>query len=701
MVVPGLRWGIRAAGTLALTGMLGSPLGCRTAQPTASATAAVQAPRSAIRLRADLSPVAALAFSEPYLWIGSDRGLRRLRLPDNQLEWFTTTEGLAGKAVKALAPAPDGGAWVATDAAVGRVTVNGTAAVFVASAALPGVTRIVPRRSDAAVWLGTEHGLFSLEGAAALPLQGPLASNAITFLTLDDDGTSAWVGVQGRGLFHVDGRKKVVAEFGPGGAGHLDFVDVVGLASFANGTPIALGRARDGTTRLIVLRADAPLVMVPDAPVAVLGLVASDAGPLVLTGSAQAPSAMTLSLVERGVPLPADALRFTPAPKNLDAFRVVARPSPRALPREVTTWTLGGGSDLFVGTRAAGVARVTEATKPLAYLPSGELAWKANKLSVACLERERCVIATGAGPGWIWDGASDTIRPVPPEAMGGPLMALSGDGDSAVYFLAADGPKGIKVARLSADGGRWDPLLTVQAQTEGAPVVTYATVSPEGNLWMAVRDRVSAGDEIGVGVIEVRLPAGTSIHHRAARKGEARRPDAIPVTGDVRAVRFEKETSSGPGGIWFCTSVGVTRWAGGKLSRWSENDGLSSDSCDDLIVHSDATVWVATHDGPARFDGKSWSPFSGGGPYRWPRSGREEEARNEDPAAARALVQVGSSLWAGSPRGIWPLVGSGTVLDRSTGLIDDDVVDLSLDRFGRLWVLGHLGLTITDKFPQP
>jgi ligand-binding sensor domain-containing protein len=148
----------------------------------------------------------------------------------------------------------------------------------------------------------------------------------------------------------------------------------------------------------------------------------------------------------------------------------------------------------------------------------------------------------------------------------------------------------------------------------------------------------------------------------------------------------------------------VARWAGAKLSRWSENDGLPSDSCDDLVVESDGTVWAATHDGPARFDGKAWVPFDGapvhpGGARRWPRAGRADDERDEDPAAARSLIRVGGTLWAATPKGVWPLMGPGTVFDRRSGLIDDDVVDLTLDRFGRLWVLGHLGLTVTDSFP--
>ena len=68
---------------------------------------------------------------------------------------------------------------------------------------------------------------------------------------------------------------------------------------------------------------------------------------------------------------------------------------------------------------------------------------------------------------------------------------------------------------------------------------------------------------------------------------------------------------------------------------------------------------------------------------------------------ARAFVTVGGALWAGSPRGVWPLTASGRPFDDRTGLVDDDVRDLVLDRFGRLWVMGQLGLTVTDKFPRP
>src|SRR5205814_8149031 len=122
----------------------------------------------------------------------------------------------------------------------------------------------------------------------------------------------------------------------------------------------------------------------------------------------------------------------------------------------------------------------------------------------------------------------------------------------------------------------------------------------------------------------------------------------------------------------------------------------------------------ATNRGASRFDGKTWIPFDGappapGAPRRWPRprhrglADRGESEKDDDDLevlSARAFVIGGGALWAGTPRGIWPLTGSGRPFDRDSGLIDEDVRDLVVDRFGRLWVLGHLGLTVTSNFPR-
>ena len=214
----------------------------------------------------------------------------------------------------------------------------------------------------------------------------------------------------------------------------------------------------------------------------------------------------------------------------------------------------------------------------------------------------------------------------------------------------------------------------------------------------------------------MQLPSGRAIHHRPYRETESRPPDALPVVGDVRAVRFQDRAGSegGPRAIWFCTSVGLLRFSGGDLKRWGENEGLDSESCADIEAGADGTTWAATEAGIARFDGKSWRSWGGaregavpaaagakpGGTPTVATIGRKPSAptwpqnRDGEPLAARALVASAHGLWAGTPRGIWPVTATGAPLDRASGLLDQDVVDLVIDRFGRLWVLGALGLSM-------
>jgi hypothetical protein len=787
--------------------------GCRAAKtgPGVSAAAPIQgmgvpAPAD-VDFQAELAPINALAADHEFLWIGSDRGLRRVRLSDDKVEWLPLggadanagaggasgtpllaagaagadageSGGVALRRVTALASGGDRSVWVGTDVGLGRALDVGGKLAFQLLVPMTGITQLAalrtpptvagraPASSDAggaeSVWVGTDHGLFLVRRRIATVVPG-VGKTSITFLTIDDeDGQAAWAGVRGRGLLRIEGQH-VAREIGPAGPSPIDFLDPVGMARLANGTPFAIGRGRGGESKLVQLHPEGAEPLDAEPPVKVWALLSTETGPLVFAGEPGASAAYRLEQIERGQLLEPGAFRFVQGRRNLQGLRVAARLDSRALPAEATVW-IAAAEGLFLGTRAAGVARlgdelvrdpgaapvqrpvpVAGAVKVVAqtttegstgtaladaggprviasrslpeYLPVGELAERAGALSVACIERERCVVATGDGPGWIWDGQTRVFRPVPTEALGGPLMALGGDGEGAVYFMGAEGPKGIRVVRLSSDGARWDPLITLQVSIDGAPVVSSATVSPQGSLWMSIRSRASSGEESGRGVIELQLPSGKAVHHHAARAGEPRSPEAIPISGDVRAVRFQPGNSGTPDAIWFCTSLGVLRSAEGKLTRWSENDGLSSDSCNDLaIVDGGATVWVATNRGPSRFDGKVWIPFDGSPPVtgaarRWPRArhgaavdgGADEPDDQEDDLevlAARAFVTAGGGLWAGTPRGIWPLTASGRPFDRDSGLVDENVRGLVIDRFGRLWVLGHLGLTVTGSFPR-
>ena len=734
----------RCRGTLGIA-VVTLLLGCEGTRPATPPVVVKKPPP--LSFHAELGPITALAWDDPFLWIGTERGLRRYRPGTNEELWLSNEPGkeqgkdpanehgknqaMLGHHITALAPASGPSLLVATEGGVARLTdTGGDKPVLQQVAVLPGVYRMAavtdttpvpqpgPSRATPAVnplaWLATDRGLYLFDGAAVhmiTPVSKGAQNNAIVFLQADPDGRSAWVGMAGQGLLHVDGHGTLQI-FGPAGEGAPDFTDTLGMGTFPNGTPFAVGRGRDGSGRLLILHKGGPALFEVDPAVRLVGAAMEQGLPLVYASKGGPVGVYTLSWVERGQSIPPDGFRFAP-PHKREGNRIAALPDGRTLPDDITAHAAGPGGGVFFGTRAAGVARLGVpahgVTVPSLYLPAGELSWNARSLEVACLERDRCVIATGAGPGWIWDGADNAYKPVPTEAMGSSLMALVGDGGSgAVFFMAGDGPKGIKIARLSPDGQSWEPLLTIPVAAEGAPLISYATISPAGSLWMAVRDRLPDGQELGRGVIELQLPSGKFVYHRVTHAGQTHPPEMIPVPGDVRAVRFQAGTAAVPEALWFCTSLGVLRAEPGKppkLTHWTENDGLPSDSCEDLAILEDGAVWAATREGVARWNGdKLWVPFQGaaqamGEPPRWPTSDRGADDPDADPAAARAFVTVGGNLWAGTSKGIWPVTGSGKVIDRRTGLLDSDVVGMKLDRFGRLWVLGHLGLTVTDTFP--
>ncbi|HEY8923958.1 MAG TPA: hypothetical protein VIU64_06220, partial [Polyangia bacterium] len=481
---------------------------------------------SGLSFQAELAPISALAWESPHLWMGSDRGLRRVRISDESVEWIAlgtkpsaagaaaaggaggTSSGAsstsspivetdgAGPRVTALALAAGGGVWVGTDGGLGRVSNVGEKPTFQPVASLAGVTHVAACASllpggPEMVWLGTSHGLFLARGGTVQPI-ATAGSAPVTFLQVDgeerlapetsgrpgrairraahDEASSAdrcavWVGARGRGLLLVAG-DRVVRQVGPGATPPLDFLDPVGVSVLSNGTPFAIGQSSDGATKLIKLHPVGAEPLETEPVMKVWGVVTTSEGPLAFVSQAGAAglprgAAFRLEPIERGERLPPGAFRFVQGRGNLQGLRVAALPDPRALPPEMTAW-ISTEQGVFVGTRAAGVARLDAAVgargadareapraagspavpvAPPAYLPVGEVVAHASALSVACLERDRCVIATGSGPGWIWDGQRSVLRPLPVEALGGPLMALGGDGDGAVYFMAGDGPK--------------------------------------------------------------------------------------------------------------------------------------------------------------------------------------------------------------------------------------------------------------------
>lgn len=706
------RWQVArlAASGLALCAC-GTPSGSEREPESRAATATSPAAETSRgpTLMADVAPISALAHDGTSLWIGSARGLRRVRLATRESEWIAAAAGFNARRVAALAADGDSTIWVGSEMGVGVVEESPTGPRYRTLAALPGVTRIVPiaatpQRDDA--WIGTETGLVRLSGGAAVPSEIALG-DVITFLDPDDDGKSVWVGLRARGLMRIDPADSglltaALTAVGPGFAGGLDFIDPLGTTVLPNGTRVAYGRAQAGGTRIVVLSAGGPILLTPQPELPIQALVerppslrsrdgkASTGAGDFIAGSDAAPVRFELMEAARGEIFPEGVIRFMPARRTVNGLRVVARP--------LGTLRLGGvtvalrardatDGGVFVGTRSSGTARV--AGGETVALPAGELALGATGLSVMCVGSDRCFVATGTGTGWTWSpGTGGGMAPLPAVSVGGRLMALAGDGAGATFSVSGDPGRILRVARLAPDGTRFEPVVQMPVEVEGAAVATRATVSPTGNLWIAVRDRAVDGTHTGRGVIELQLPAMRVIHHRPYKKTETAPPEVIPIAGDVAAIRFQASTPVDPEAIWFCTSTGILRFRQGQLARWGEDNGLDSERCFDLVLTRDGAVWAATAAGTMRFDQTAWHADD-----RWPTT------RDGEALPARALVEIGSDMWAATPTGVWPFARSARAWNRRTGLLDDDVLGLATDRFSRLWSLGGSGVTIIDLAP--
>ena len=663
--------------------------------------------RATAALLADVAPIRALAHDGTYLWVGSTRGLRRVRVATNEAEWVDVHSGFTARQVTALAVDRGGTVWVGTEVGVGVFEAAPAGPYYRAIASRPGVTRVVPiaatRTTDDA-WVGTETGLLTLKGATFTPVAAA-TGDVVTSLDADSDGHSAWVGLRTRGLLRVDATSpSPMTAVGPSFAGSLDFIDPIGTVVLPNGTRFAIGRAAAGGTRLVMLSARGPVLMTSQSELNIQAVVDGAPSGQVIAGSNDAPKRFQLLPVDRGENVADGAVRFSPAHKSLDGLRMVAQPIGAVGIGSVTVAIQSEG-DLFVGSQSSGTARST--SKGNSVLPTGELALNATGLSVACVDPQRCFVATGTGTGWTWSANGRGLSPLAATLVGGRLMTLAGTGDGPTFSVAGDPGTILRVARLSSDGTRFDPIAQIpvalagsESDTKGAVIIaTNATVSPKGNLWIAVRQRMPSGRDSGRGVIELQLPSGHVVHHRPYRKGERAPGDVIPVDGDVRAIRFQSRSTAGAASndsapardaMWFCTTSGIFRFSAGDLSRWGENNGLESEHCNDLRIADDGLVWAATSAGAASFDGNIWKPAA-----QWPRSQRNQD---DEPLGARSLVAIQEHTWAGTPRGLLSLTKSSAQASTNTmAPIDNDIVSSVSDRFGRVWILGQSGVTLLES----
>ena len=620
-----------------------------------------------MRVFTDTAAVRHVAAVGGVVFVAKDHGLERWIGEDVLV--LTGTHGLLGDRVLGIAPdVRRNWLWVVTDGGIGYYEVATGGFVELPSTAtgasfgLGGDPTVktpaaVPVASavDGGLWVGSARGLYHVTAAGWDTTD---VADPVTSLFVDPAG-GLWIGTS-RGLRHRKPDGSVVAI---GRAQGCDLVSVRAITAAPEGGVLVLGADDGGQPRLAggsaatwwtyTLPAGAPWRNL--AGLGARTVVLSDDGMYTITRA-------TTTTTPRGsiklVALP--NVSTTPAPV-LHLDRLETRP-----PAGATVMTADGDT-VLVGTRELGVARIgLDVSQPRAWLRRGEMLDAAGTLAVHCLGPDDCWIATGAPRAWRWRG--DGFEPAgPPE---GVVLAVTRDSSGTLYGLHRTGDRsGIEIARI--DGETWVPL-DVELKTPGTqPEVSFARFAPDGLLWVGLR--YHDGDDVqpwGVALVDVGLGAVAYHHASGDRRDRAR--GILPVPVGVLDVGFLGDQ------VWMASHEGAVRMQGEDVKVWNEGSQLESELLNAVAVSPGGLVFVASPDGVGTYDGERWT----------------------FPPALRGDVRVlalgeDGRLWLATDKGV-AISDGGNVkrIDVRRGLIENEVLDVTLDELGRVWARGPRSLTL-------
>ena len=628
--------------------------------------------------RAETGPITALAAKAPYLWAAGAPGLRRWDVGSGEYEVVGDGNAKGTHALTAIAVDDEGSAWVVGADETGRWVVDkaakGSAEIRYQTAGSPGdVVALAPRRpvKTKGVWAGGPGGLFHYDGRRWAIVDG-LRDAAVTWLGLDDDGVTAWVGTRARGLYRADDHG---AKPAPGGA-IVACEQILGMAKTAAGTRVVAGNV-NGDARIYALTLAGTVELRAPIGIHAVALVQKGNEAVLVAGPVGHEQAYALRALDPGEPVPSGGLRFSE--EGTEIAHWAGAPTELALPRAVTA-AAAVGTDLYVGSIALGVARA-EAGRPH-HLEGSELVGDADRFTVACRAHDHCLVVTDGPNAWETDGDHYQAASVG-EAKGATVLAVAADHQGAVFAVSAETPfKGLTITKRAAGSNDWTIATRVPLQLPArtAPKASFAAISPSGALWIGLRVAGGSGDDAGYGAVEIDLQTGLSVQHRPRKAGETVPLESLPLPADLNGVLFDG------GATWFASLSGVARFQQGQLVTWGEAEGLASELCWGVARGGDGAIWAATSEGIARFDGKSWHPAEGA------------------KVAVHGLAADDAGwLWAATAKGL-RIVGvskqGAADLDSAALVIPDDMRDLARDGFGRLWALSASSIGLVSPAPK-
>jgi ligand-binding sensor domain-containing protein len=646
----------------------------------------------------DTQQLGTLLVTPTHAWAGSDRGLLRWDLLTGEAMILSEDDGLASEPVRAIATEPSGAVWVAGDKGLSRIEgariTNFVGDAYPIDGRVTGLAVTVVGREPLHGWVATDKGLWRLAYGAWNLYSRDYKVNDLSAGLAGE----LWIATTDRGIVRL--RADTTTAVGP--AEGLPGATVTDLEVSADGQAVALCAAAPGraATALAVFDGRSWRGFKPAAGGTLDLLARPEARGVVrfagvlyeivpLAGDADV-AAMTAA--EKAVPAPpagapgtwlelglvsGSAAGDSPAPRGY-ALRSLGPPPGGARP---TTVTLDHGGAVYVGTQNLGLARMPFAGGAATWFRTRDLVSGGHVLSLATDDAGRVYVPTRGRSVMVFDGASwsESVVDADPSAV---VDAVVNDAAGAVWALHRPaGTNILKFSRLAADGKSWEPVGDLPISVpRGTLEVGYVAVTPTGRFWIAVSYRDGAEAlPFGMAVTSPKLDE-VSYYHRYDKAP----PDPalnLPVN-DISALTFDA------GGAWMATFSGVFRLGKESSTLYTENEGLASEITYDVVRTRTGDTYVATGSGVGRLDGTSWTfdAKTGGIPRK----------------AFRALaVDEAGTLWAGGSGGVWRKRNGDKAWERvdpkTTGLLDPEVLDIVVDRKGRLWFLTATGISLYEE----
>ena len=273
-----------------------------------------------------------------------------------------------------------------------------------------------------------------------------------------------------------------------------------------------------------------------------------------------------------------------------------------------------------------------------------------------------------------FDGVSFTVfnRTSKPKLQSDRTLRLFETRGGDLWFTAEGGllrkgPNNFSTYSIDDEGISYAP--TMMAEDSSSRLWISANAKPyrfDGSRLI----RVQVQDDPSSVARALREPGGAWIVHRHSILRTV--GDSVVRIADLSNILTSNiievaEFPRGSGQLWLATNRdGVVRWDGGKVTRFTEQDGLPSNFILQVSVDSRGRLWVGCYNGLAQFDGRK---------FRVVRT----IGRRYDSEFNRVFVDREKNIWVGTPaNGLHrlrrPVL---TPIGRADGLLEEKMLSLA------------------------